>query len=74
MEMRLSNIFKIKNVKNLNIVILESCCRVLQVTFKWKILKQLFYILRAVEFRPTFDIEIDINLPIFWENLQNHTF
>ena len=29
--------------------------------------------LKAVEFCPTFDIQIDINLAIFWERLQNHT-
>ena len=28
----------------------------------------------AVEFCPTFDIEIDITLAIFWKKLQNHTF
>ena len=64
METRLSNIFKIKNVKNLTIFILESSYRLLQITFKWKTLKQPFYFLRAAEFCPTFDIEIDINLAI----------
>ena len=64
METRLSNIFKIKNVKNLTIFILESSYRLLQITFKWKTLKQPFYFLRAVEFCPTFDIEIDMNLAI----------
>ena len=34
MEMRLSNIFKTKNITNLIKVILESSYRVLQVTFK----------------------------------------
>ena len=29
---------------------------------------------KAVEFCPTFDIQIDITLAIFWEMLQNHTF
>ena len=30
--------------------------------------------LRAVEFWPTFDIQIDITLAVFWEKLQNCTF
>ena len=55
-------------------VILESSYRVIQLTFKWKTLKQPVYFLKAVEFCPTFDIQIDITLAIFWEMLQNHTF
>ena len=30
--------------------------------------------LRAVEFWPTFDIQIDMTFTIFWDKLQNHTF
>ena len=45
-----------------------------QVTSKWKTLKQPVYLLKAVEFCSTCDIQIDITLAIFWENLRNHTF
>ena len=55
-------------------VILESYYRVLQVTCKWKALKQPVCFLKAAGFCPTFDIQIDITLAIFWEKLQNHTF
>ena len=54
--------------------ILESFYRVLQVTFKWKTLKQFAYILRAIDCWATFDIQIDIYLAILWEKLRNHTF
>ena len=37
-------------------------------------LKQPVYFLKAVEFWPTFDIQVDITLAIFREKLQNHTF
>ena len=74
METRLSNIFKTTNVTNLTKVIQESSYRVLQVTSKQKTLKQSVYFLKAVEFCPTFDIQIDITLAIFREKLQNHTF
>ena len=74
METRLPNIFKTTNVTNLTKVIQESSYRVLQVTSKQKTLKQPVYFLKAVEFCPTFDIQIDITLAIFWEKLQNHTF
>ena len=37
-------------------------------------LKQLVYFLNTVEFCPTFDIQIDITLAIFWKKLQNRTF
>ena len=74
METRLSNIFKTTNVTKLTKVILESSYRVLQVTSKWKTLKQPVYVLKGVEFWPTFAIQIDITLAIFWEKLQNHTF
>ena len=69
---RLSNLFYTANVTKLTKVILESTYRVLQV--KSKTLKQPVYFLRAVEFWPTFDIQIDITLVIFWEKLQNHAF
>ena len=49
MEMRLSNIFKIKNVTNLTKVIQQNSYRVLQVTSKWKTLQQRIYFLKAVE-------------------------
>ena len=65
--MRLSGIFKTKIVTNLTKVILESSYRVLQAKFKWKTLKQLLYFLKAIEFCPTFDIQIDWTLDIFWE-------
>ena len=72
--MRLPNIFKTANVTNLTKFILESLYRVLQVTFKKKTLKQLLYFLKALEFCPTFDIQINITLVIFREKLQNYTF
>ena len=68
MEMGLSNIFKTTNVTNL--VIPESCYRVLQITLKWKTLKQHVYFLKTVKFRPTFGS----TLAIFRKKLQNHTF
>ena len=74
METRLSNIFKTTNVTNFTKAILESSYRVLQVTFKYKTLKQPVYFLKAVEFCSTFVIQIDITLTIFRENLQNHSF
>ena len=74
METRFSNIFKTTNVTNLAKVIQESPYRVLQVTSKSKTLKQSTYFLKAVEFFPTFDIQIDITLGIFREKLQSHTF
>ena len=73
METRLSNIFKTTNVMNLTKVIQQNSYRVLQVTSKWKTLKQPVYFLKAVEFWPTFDIQVDITLAIFREKLQNHT-
>ena len=74
METRLSNIFKTTNVTNLTKVIQQSSYRVLQVTYKWKTLKQPVYFLKAVEFWSTFSIQVDINLAVFKEKLQNHTF
>ena len=74
METRLSNIFKTTIVTNLAKVIQEGPYRVLNVTSKSKTLKQSVYFLKAVEFCPTFDIQIDITLAIFREKLQNHTF
>ena len=41
--------------------------RVLQVISKWKTLKQHVYILKVVEVWPTFDIQINIALVIFWK-------
>ena len=64
METRLFNIFKTANVTKLTKAILESSYRVLQVTSRWKTLKQPVYFLRAVEFWSTFDIQIDITLAI----------
>ena len=74
MEKRLSNIFKTINVTNMTKVIQESSYRVLQVTSKQKTLKQLVYFLKTVEFCPTFNIQIDITLVIFWKKLQIHIF
>ena len=55
----MSIILKTKVVTNWAKVILESSYSVLQVTFKWKTLKQPVYFLKAVEFCPTFEIQID---------------
>ena len=75
METRLSNIFKTTNVTNLTKVIQQSSYRVLQVTSKWKTLKQPVYFLKAVEFWPTFDIHVGyisgkVAKPHFLESLQ----
>ena len=69
METRLSNIFKTTNVTNLTKVIQQNSYRVLQVTSKWKTLKQPVYFLKAVEFWPTFDIHVDITLVFIPEKL-----
>ena len=69
METRLSNIFKTANIMNLTIIILQSYYRVLQVTCKWKTLKQPICFLKAA-----FDFQNDITLAIFREKLQNHNF
>ena len=74
MEKRLRNIFRTTNAKTLTMAILESIYRVLQFRSNQKTPKQHFCFLRAVELWPTFDIQINITLAIFWEKLQNYTF
>ena len=74
METTFSNIFKTTNITKLTKTNLKSSYRILQVTFKWKTLKQPVYFLKAVEFYSTFDIQIDITLPITQRKLQIHTF
>ena len=74
MEGKLSNNFETTDVTKLTKAILEISYRVLQVTSKWKTLKQPVCFLRAVESWTTFDIQIDITLDIFWEMLRNHNF
>ena len=73
-ETRLSNIFKTTKVTKLTEAIPESSYRALQVTFKWKALERPVYNLMAVEFWPTFDIQIDMTLAISWQKLHNYTF
>ena len=58
MEKRLCNILETINVTKLNKAILKSSYRVRQVTSKWKTLKQPVYLLRAVEFWPTFEFKL----------------
>ena len=65
-KMNMSNTFKITNITNLTNVIQQYSCRVLQVTSKWKTPKQPVYFLKAIEFWPSFDIQVDITLVIFW--------
>ena len=65
MEARLPNIFKSTNVTKLTKFIVESSYTVLQVTSKWKTLKQPVYFNRAVELWSTFDIRFDMTLAIF---------
>ena len=65
METRLPNILKTTKVTKLTKTILEKSYRVLQVISKLKKLKRPVYILRAVVFWATFDIQIDITLTIF---------
>ena len=36
--------------------------------------KTTHYFIKAVKFRPTFDIQVDITLAVFREKLQNHIF
>ena len=74
MVTKFSNIFKRHKVTKLTKFILESSYIVLQVASKWKTLKQPVYFVRTVEFWPTFAIQIDTNLAIFWDMLQNHNF
>ena len=69
MEKRLSNIFKTTNVSKLTKAVLENSYRVLQVTTKWKTLKQPVYFLRTIQFWPNFDIQIAITLAILWEKI-----
>ena len=71
MEKRLPNIFKSTKVTKLTKAILKSPYKV---TSKWKTLKQPVYFSKAVDFWPTFDIQISITLAIFWEKLHNYTF
>ena len=54
--------FKTKNVTNLTKVTQQNSYRVLQVTSKWKTLKQPICFIKAVEFWPTFDIQVDIKV------------
>ena len=74
MEKRLSDIFKSANVTKLTKAILKSSYRFLHVRSKWKTLRQLVYFLKAIEFWPTFDIQMNITLATFWEKLENYTF
>ena len=74
MATRLSNIFKTTHDTKLTKAILESSHRVLQPKFKWKTVKQPAYFLTAIELWPTFDIQIDITLALFWEKLKKYTF
>ena len=55
-------------------VILENSFRVLKVTSKWKTLEQPVYFLRAVDFWPTFDIQIDITFGYILEKIAKLRF
>ena len=70
MEKRFSNIFKTTNVRKVD----QDHSKMFLVTSKWKILKQIVYLLRAVELWPTFDIQISINLALLWKKWQGCTF
>ena len=50
----------------------ESSYRVLQVTSKWKTLKQPVYFFKAFEFWPTFDIQFDIQIQILGNVPKQH--
>ena len=65
MKTRLPSIFKTTNVTKVTKFIVESSYTVLQVTSKWKTLKQPVYFNRAVELWSTFDIRFDMTLAIF---------
>ena len=71
METRLSSTFQTTNITNLTKVIQQNSYRVLQVTSKWKTLKQPVYFLKAVEFWHIFDIHVDITLAIFGKPFKN---
>ena len=72
METRLPNIFKTTNLANLTKVIQQNPYKVLQLTSKWKTLKQPVYLLKTVECWSTFDIQVDIKVakPHLLENPQ----
>ena len=57
------------NVTNLTKVIQESSYRVLQITSKQKTLKRPVHFLKVVEFRSTFDIQIEITLAMLVKTL-----
>ena len=57
------------NVTNLTKVNQESSYRVLQITSKQKTLKRLVHFLKVVEFRSTFDIQIEITLAMLVKTL-----
>ena len=62
------DIFETTNVTKLTKSILESCYRVLRENTKTNRLLS-----RVLESWPTFDIQIDITLAIFWDKLQSKT-
>ena len=62
------DIFETTNVTKLTKSILESCYRVLRENTKTNRLLS-----RVLESWPTFDIQIDITLAIFWDKLQSNT-
>ena len=62
------------NITTLAKVIQESPYTVLQVTSKQKTLKQSVYFLKAVEFCPTFDTQIDITLANFGRGCKTTLF
>ena len=74
MERRLSNIFKTTNVTKLTKTILKSSYRVLQITSKWKKLKQPVHFLIPVEFLPTFEIQISMALAVIWKSCKTTLF
>ena len=73
METRLSN-KTAKAMKLTKETILESSYKFLQVKSKYKTLKRSVYILRAFEFWASFDIQIDITLPVFWKRVMKLHF
>ena len=74
MEMSLFNIFKTTNVTKPTKAILESSYIVLQGTSKQKTLKQTAYFLNTIEFRATFDIQIDIIFKKAHKGLSKHAY
>ena len=73
METRLSNILKTKNATKFIKTILESTYKVVLGTYNLAAPTQPAFLLKTVEFKATFDIEIVITFAISWKKLRSYT-